>query len=89
MKYVKPKPTEFLKKIDKLIIKILHTGCQDCRPHSLWEDVTSHSQLSSMNVASGKPQNFKVSLQDSIQLNFQLDKLNGIHWQIYAGAHGN
>jgi hypothetical protein len=42
-----------------------------------------------MNVASGKPQNFQVSLQDSIQLNFQLDKLNGIHWQIYAGAHGN
>ena len=81
-------PLNSLKKIDKLIIKSFHTGCQDCRTHSLWEDETSHSQLSSMNVASGIPQNFKVSLQNSIQLNFQLDKLNGIHWQIYAGAHG-
>jgi hypothetical protein len=66
MKYVKPKPTEFLEKVEKPIIKIVHTGCQDCRTHSLWEDMTSHNQLSSMNVASEKPQNFKVSLHDSI-----------------------
>jgi hypothetical protein len=84
-----PNPLNYLKKIDKVIIKILHTDSQDCRTHSLWEDVTCQSQLSSMNVVSEKPQNFKVSLQDSIWLNFQLHKRNGIHWQIYAGAHGN